>query len=206
MLSNTGESVVQVRNLREFFRDSVSTAISNQHLTVSDHTSHYVVNLLTLFARSEELYRDTSSSRSIDPLALMLSRAMESESEEKRNVALQRLGDIALFVAGFFSRRFDDCAVDKGYYVDMGGNAYGCLATHVRGTTRGKAIGPVFRELANKFVDMVDVLNEISEHTAAVTATDVVGLYREWRKTGSKRAANRLKQFGVELFPVAVKH
>ena len=206
MLSNTRESVVQVRNLREFFRDSVDTAISNQQLTVSDHTSHYVVNLLTLFARSEELYRDTESSRSIEPLALMLSRAMESESEDKRNTALQRLGDMALFVAGFFSRRFEDSAVDKGYYVDMGGNAYGCLATHVMGTTRGKAIGPVFRELAYKFVDLVDVLNEISEHTAAVTATDVVGLYQDWRKTGSKRAAARLKQLGVELFPGAVKH
>lgn len=203
MLSSTRESVLKVRNLREFFRESVDSAISNQQLSVTDHTSHYVVNLLTLFARSEEFYRDSASSKSVDPLARILARALASESEDERNFGLQRLGDIALFVAGFFSKSLEDSAVDKGYYVDMGGNAYGCLADYVRGTTRGRAIGPVFNELAFKFVDIVDVLNEVRDQSTIASATDVLEIYKSWQKTGSKRAAQALEKLGIALFPTS---
>ena len=46
-----------VTNLREFFRDSLQSALAQQRIAVEDQTEHYVVNLLTLFARSEALVR-----------------------------------------------------------------------------------------------------------------------------------------------------
>ena len=48
--------LVAVTNLREFFHDSVQAALRKQRVDVDDHTEHYVVNILTMFARSEELY------------------------------------------------------------------------------------------------------------------------------------------------------
>ena len=202
MLSNTRGSVLKVHNLREFFRESMDEAISNQNVSVSDQTSHYVVNLLTLFARSEEFYTDSDGRRSVAPLALMLSRALDSESEEERNLALQRLGDIALFVSGFFAHSISHRSVDRGYYVDMGGHAYDCLASSVRGTLRGRAMGHVFAELAHKFVDIVDVLNEMSEQAKVPTASEAMRLYDTWIKTGSRRAARLLKDMGIEPFPI----
>ena len=44
--------LVQVANLREFFRESVKTAMQSNQLDADRDTAHYVVNLLTLFARS----------------------------------------------------------------------------------------------------------------------------------------------------------
>ncbi len=43
---------IDVRGLREFFRDTVHDALVHQKVQVDDHTEHYVVNLLTEFARA----------------------------------------------------------------------------------------------------------------------------------------------------------
>jgi len=47
--------VVPVTNLREYFHDALHGALERQHVSVEHQTEHYVVNLLTLFARSEAL-------------------------------------------------------------------------------------------------------------------------------------------------------
>ena len=58
-MSEAARRVVPVANLREFFRDTLHGALVRQHLAVEDQTEHYVVNLLTLFARSEALFEST---------------------------------------------------------------------------------------------------------------------------------------------------
>jgi hypothetical protein len=49
----SGTTAIDHRNLQEFFRDSVHEALARQRVGVDDHTEHYVVNVLTMFARSE---------------------------------------------------------------------------------------------------------------------------------------------------------
>jgi len=99
-------SSIAVMNLREFFRDSVQRAMRQQHVAVDDHTEHYVVNVLTVFSRSEELYERTAEGVRLKPLAHMLAEAMEAPTAERRDQALRRLGDVSLFVAGFFAQSF----------------------------------------------------------------------------------------------------
>src|SRR5436305_814360 len=96
------EVMAPVQKLREFFRDSLHGALARQHLAVEDQTEHYVVNLLTLFARSEALYERTPEGMRLRPLVVVLCEALEAPSVAERNRALQRLGDVSLFVAGFF--------------------------------------------------------------------------------------------------------
>src|SRR5215208_8426910 len=96
--------VVPVSNLREFFRDELHTALEHQHVAVEDQTEHYVVNLLTLFARSEALYDRTTEGTRLKPLVVLLTEALEARSPGDRNRGLQRLGDVSLFVAGFFAQ------------------------------------------------------------------------------------------------------
>src|SRR5580700_6670883 len=98
--------LIPVANLREFFRDALQSAFAKQHLSVEDQTEHYVVNLLTLFARSEALYERTPSGTRLKPLAVMLSEALEAPSAQDRHRGLQRLGDVSLFIAGFFAQSF----------------------------------------------------------------------------------------------------
>ena len=62
-------TIQPVASLKEFFRDALHDALSHQHVAVEDHTEHYVVNVLTTFARSEELFETTSEGVRLRPLA-----------------------------------------------------------------------------------------------------------------------------------------
>jgi hypothetical protein len=189
--------LVAVTNLREFFHDSVQTALRKQRVDVDDHTEHYVVNVLTMFARSEELYESTPEGIRLKPLARMLADASEAVSAQQRDETLRRLGDVSLFVAGFFAQSFARKLIDIDYHIAMGGRAYGTLADNLRGSIRGQAFAAVFLELAQKFQRLVDVLNEVAEMAYTHTDKDILRLYEIWMKTGSPRAFAILQRLGV---------
>jgi hypothetical protein len=195
------KSLVAVTNLREFFHDSVQSALRKQRVAVDDHTEHYVVNLLTMFARSEELYDTTPEGVRLKPLAHMLAAASEATSTVQRDETLRRLGDVSLFIAGFFAQSFARKLVDVDYHIAMGGRAYGTLAENMRGTLRGQAFAAIFLELAQKFQRLVDVLNEVAETAHTHSDKDILRLYEIWLKTGSPRAHAILTRLGVA--PVA---
>jgi hypothetical protein len=198
----TDKSVVAVSNLREFFHDSVQKALRQQKVSVDDHTEHYVVNVLTTFSRSEELYEQTPEGTRLKPLAHMLADASEAPTTEQRDRVLRRMGDVSLFIAGFFAQSFARKLIDIDYHIAMGGRAYGTLAETARNTLRGQAFAAVFMELAQKFQRLVDVLNEVAEMSHQHTDKDVLRLYEIWLKTGSPRAFGILQRLGVG--PVAV--
>lgn len=190
-------TVVAVPNLREFFHDSVQKALRNQRVAVDDHTEHYVVNVLTMFARSEELYERTPEGVRLKPLAHMLADASAAQSSQQRDEALRRLGDVSLFIAGFFAQSFARKLVDVDYHIAMGGRAYGTLADNMRYSIRGQAFAAVFLELAKNFQRLVDVLNDVAEMAYQHTDKDILRLYEIWLKTGSPRAFVILQRLGV---------
>jgi hypothetical protein len=198
MSEETVNAAIDVRNLREFFRDSLHAALLRQQAAVEDHTEHYVVNVLTMFARSEALFDDTPEGPRLKPLALMLADAAAAPSAETRTRTLQRLGDVSLFMAGFFAQGFARRLVDVDYHIAMGGRAYGTLADTCRSGTRGRALGAVFAELAAKFQRLVDALNDVSEMAHRHDQRDVLRQYEIWLKTGSPRAHSILRGLGVE--------
>jgi len=188
--------VVPVANLREFFKDELHGVLEKQQVAVEDQTEHYVVNLLTLFSRSEALYEHTPEGSRLKPLVVMLSEALEAPTAGDRNRGLQRLGDVSLFIAGFFARSFARKLIDIDYHIAMGGRAYATLAdTLSRG--RSQVLGGVFGELAEKFQPMVDALNALSETSYSHSDKDILRLYEIWLKTGSRRCYALLKRLGV---------
>jgi hypothetical protein len=197
----SAEYVVPVQNLRDYFRESMDAAIDKQGVDVDPHATHYVVNLLTLFARSEDLYEDHGTAYGLKPLALMMVDAIEAPTAEQRNFALQRIGDVSLFIAGFFADSLAHRLVDLDYYIYMGGNAYGSLSDEMRGTLRGRVLADVYRELARKFQTVVDILNEVRDAARQSSDVDLLRTYEVWLRTGSKRAEGLLRQNGVVPMP-----
>jgi len=191
------DRVVQVQNLADYFRTSIDGVISRHGVDVDPHAAHYVVNLLTLFSRSEELYEDRGDTYGLRPLALMMADAADAPTVAQRNYALQRIGDVALFISGFFADSLANKAVDVDYYIYMGGSAYGSLSEEVRGTFRGNAFAHIYRELAAKFQVLVDVLNEVRDEARGESDRDLLRTYEIWLKTGSRRAKKLLADNGV---------
>lgn len=189
--------LIAVSNLREFFHESVQHALREQRVAIDDHTEHYVVNVLTMFSRSDQLYERTAEGIRLKPLAHMLAEAAEAPTTDQREQALRRLGDVSLFIAGFFAQSFARKLVDIDYHIAMGGRAYGTLAETARGRIRSQALAAIYLELAQKFQRVVDVLNAVAEMAYKHTDKDILRLYEIWMKTGSPRAHSLLCKLGV---------
>ena len=189
--------VMPVHDLRDYFRTSIDDVIAEQGVHVDPHATHYVVNMMTLFSRSDQFYQDDGETCGLKPLALMLADAADAPSTEHRNQTLQRIGDVALFISGFFVESLANKAVDIDYYMTMGESAYGSLSEEVRGTFRGNAFADVYLELATKFQILIDVLHEVRASARAESDVNLLRTYEIWLKTGSRRAEKLLRQQGI---------
>jgi hypothetical protein len=75
----------------------------------------------------------------------------------------------------------------------MGGNAYTSLGE----ITGGAGIGQAYRRLGRCFTEMVDVLNEVSDHTRGCTDLDLLRAYDRFVRTGSTRCRKQLLSKGL---------
>src|ERR1700748_3618851 len=198
MQAMTAGPLVAVSSLREFFRDAFHAASEHQHLDIDEQAEQYVVNLLTMFSRADALYEKTPDGLRIKPLAHMLAEALDAPNAGARQRGLQRLGDVSLFIAGFFARSFARKLIDIDYHIAMGGNAYSSLADTLQRSFAGRHIAATYAQLARKFQGLVDALQEVSDMSYQYTDKDILRLYEIWMKTGSARAHGLLRQLGVQ--------
>lgn len=169
-----------------FFHELVTEAMGSQKLTVRPETEFYVVNLLNQFMLADNL--------SVEPLALLLKAALEESNPLRRSEQLRRVGDLSLYVAGYFQDSLSRKLVDVDYYIEMGGSAYVQVAAQVE----ERSLRATYDELAAKFPRFVDVLAQISEKTQAPRSQkDLLRLYDVWVKTKSERAAKQLQEAGI---------
>jgi hypothetical protein len=178
--------LVRRETTAEYFKELVEGALEHQQLTVDDLTSWYVVNLLAGFTRAE-------ASRGFydGPLAFDLARAFE-QGRFAEHAALRRVGDMSLFISGFFSDSLNRKVVDIDYYMSLGAVAYGFLSRHDEDVQSA-----VFAELAAKFEAFVDVLSEVSERSHLTSNADLLRLYERWLRSGSRRVGERLVERGL---------
>ena len=171
----------------EYFKELVDGAIEHQRLHATELASYYVVQMLAAFA---ERPGEDNSGREI-PLAIRLAEALDSGGVKQR-MGLKQVGDVSLFVSGFFSDSLKRKLVDVDYYATIGGYAYQALSR-----VETDAVAAMFAELAEKFVAFVDVLAEVSERTQCASNADLLRLYERWLKTGSPRSGQLLVERGV---------
>src|SRR5262252_5515290 len=120
----------------EYFKELVDGALSHQGFATQELTAYYVVQLLASFTQ-----RPSIDDPDDMPLAVRLARALESGGVRQR-ASLKEIGDVSLFVSGFFSDSLNRKLVDVDYYVAIGGCAYSALSRVETDT-----FSPVFAEL-----------------------------------------------------------
>lgn len=180
-------------DLSDFFRQELTEARTILRIDVPELAEYYLVNLLCEFAR-----RDHAADLADEPLALLYKRALEANIPE-RKALLKNIGDLSLYVAGFFAQFIDRSSVDVHYYISMGGNAYGSLSNMMNSHRRGSVSSDVFLQLASGFTEFVDLLNEVSDRARAKADGDaeLVRLYERWLRTGSQRVQRLLAERGL---------
>ena len=180
------EQVFKRESPLEYFKELVDGALARQGVAAQELTAFYVVQLLASFMQRPADPEDDDA-----PLAFRLAQALESGGTRQRT-SLRQIGDLSLFVSGFFSDSLNRKLVDVDYYASIGGYAYNALSR-----TEGDTFASVFAELSEKFITFADVLSEVSERTSCASNSNLLRLYEKWLKTGSRRSGQLLVEHGV---------
>src|SRR5262249_25277941 len=131
------EMLLRNESPAEYFKELVETAMDHQQLAVHDFTAFYLVNLLTGFVQL-----DRTRSANDEPLCARLAVAVQASGSRQRD-GLREVGDLSLFISGYFSDSLTRSLVDVDYYIQLGEHAYGCLAKQ-----GDRTLSDVFEELA----------------------------------------------------------
>lgn len=180
---------------KEFFGEMVADAMKQRQVKTMPLVEQYLVNLLEFYITADNLYdsSDESGKRKQETLAEMLLKAASTEESKTKLDLLKRLGDTSLYISGFFGDSLKRKIVDIDYYADIGGTAYGSLASLQQSDIHGK----VYSEIAHRFMDFVDVLTYISQQSLVQTNEDLLRLYDRYIATGSSLAREQLIEKGL---------
>jgi hypothetical protein len=181
-------------SLKEFFKLVVGEVVNRQRVSLQEVTEFYVVNLLSEFATVEKLFtKELEGKRETEPLALLYTRALQQEREDKIRT-LRQLGDLSLYTAGFFKRSLEDRVVGPEYYMQMGRNAYGTIAE----LSAASGFSGVYRELCEKFKALVAVLEEISARgLCAQGPSGQMQVFESWTKSNDGKLEQVLIDAGL---------
>jgi hypothetical protein len=176
------------RDAKEFFRELLESALKNVRVKASESTEHYLVNLLAGYAQEGRTQEFTI------PFVEQLSKALETGGAERAN-RMRCLGDDALFVSGFLQDSCGRRGITTTYVISVGSRAYG-EAGRARFIDHGPST-EVFTELARRFKDYSQVLDEVRELTSMCTDGELVRLYERWTTTQSPEILRRLGRRGL---------
>ncbi len=194
-------NIVMHGNVAGYFKEQLDGLCQRKKMALSEEAGFYVVNLLSDFAQSDKLFlpSDDARSRELVPLAELMARAADAVGEERARI-LKHLADSSLYLGGFFQESLDSRNVDVTYVVHMGEGAYQELSGTFRGNQQAVMRG-TFRELAEKFGTLMDLLADMAAMNAglAANAKNVLKLYEKWMMTGSARLGAALRRQGVIL-------
>lgn len=193
MQRSDNTTILQQVPLLEFFRDRVREALNHHQLTAAPMTEFYLANLLSEFKKSETLFNTDEGEPREEVLALMLAKAVESDSTTRIRM-LKRLGDISLYTAGFFKPRVENKLVGLRYYIRMGGGAYHNLASILESDS---TFSGLYTELAQLFPHLVNALTFVSTQASPKTNKRLIDLYEQWLATGDTSLEGILNDAGI---------
>lgn len=194
-------SIVEAPNVESFFHESITDSVSSQNVDVCDETVVYMTQLLTHYVRSEELFEKDEDGVQVKPLAVLYCQAAAASDHHARRDRLKKLGDLALFVSGWFARSLDRRRVGLNYYIQMGESAYDSLSESCGESVRERVFAQIFQDLALNFAELRDVISEIHMTVDKRSDSDLLGLYELWQRSGSSRAADLLRSEGIDVLP-----
>ena len=149
--------------LRQFFGRAIGASLRDLALG-DDPASAYLADLLTRFARTDNLYPRGLATPRLETVVDMLletQAAWENPAcfaPEREVIVRRHIGDFTLFMTGIFPERVERAASTR-YYIDQGKRAYAFVSEHDRASSRtGGAGAPLYRRLADRFERYVAVL------------------------------------------------
>jgi hypothetical protein len=174
---------------RSVFAQLVAGALDQAPCPPTPIAIAYLIDLL-----AERVREPACGGPAIDAEALL---ASPGEGDAVRLVRLRRVGDAALFAAGFFAASLARGPFGPTPTREAGRLAYGALSAALAGLAAEPSWSWLYEELADRFGDFADLLAEVGERARGESPPRLDGLYVRYLATGSERDRRLLLSLGA---------
>lgn len=147
----------------EYFHERITDAGSRLGITLPSQTEFYLVNMLCEFIDPARLNATVGEMSVLhQPLTMIYKEALEAPPNARVKY-LKRLGDVSLYVAGFFQDYFNRRAYDIDYFMGMGRSAYMGVSGIMRDRHGDADFSALYASLASEFHRMVDLVATVAD-------------------------------------------
>jgi hypothetical protein len=165
-----------VGSTQALWRDIIHEAEATCEILLNEDLECYLVFLLARYTNKPEVLKQIMASELLEGLKL---------TRNKREIALQDVGDKCLIFSGLFPNMAEKRMVKVSYYVGIGQSAYDTLS---------KKRNDIYYLLAKQFVSLMDVLQSIRQYSKEFPDLAPLQAYDLWNETSSSRALSVLKR------------
>ncbi len=197
------KKVVKTESLKDFFSNQIDESLKECSIDVLRETREYLVDLLDEFTRAKRAFLMEEENPE-EPLSIRYLKALHKSTGEKVR-EYRMIGDFCLFVSGFFSDFIQKKIVDLDFYISIGSSAYSSVESTLKNLAAIEEdnFTRMFRELSEKFPNLVEVYMDVSERLMARSARDLLRIYEKYLVLRSKRYEKILREAGIE--PIIVR-
>lgn len=157
----------------------VKEARKTSSVSLSEDLESYLIFLLMRFTNHPEM---ANSILALDFLQNI--KKLKTENQE----IIRDVGDKCLLYSGLFPGRAKRQRVQVSYYVNLGRRAYFALSS-----THKNALSPLFANLSDHFVGLMDVLHSMRSLDTGAYLIDLLEAEDLWHATQSEHALKMLK-------------
>ena len=175
---------------RQFFQEKITAAQAKNDVDLDRDVEFYLVALLCDFIQPAQ--RSPHLQQLDTPLALFLKDTLEAP-EHEQPTRFRILGDLSLYVGGFFQESFNRRLIDVDYYIAIGSAAYYKTAAQVGNSSRH-----VYEKLAHDFAVLVELVAEVAVIPDQSRAVDILATYDRWTRSNSQRLRQTLLELGID--------
>lgn len=173
----------------------VKEARHTSSVSLSEDLESYLIFLLMRFINHPEIVHNIFALDFLENI-----KKFKKENQQ----TLQEVGDKCLLYSGLFPGRAKQRCVNISYYVDLGRRAYLSLSASPQ-----NILSPLFANLSDHFVPLMDVLHSIRSLNTQGYLIDLLEAENLWHATKSTHALKVLKNgtngFFVPQNPCALR-
>ena len=165
------------------FRDYIKKELSSADSSLSCELTDYLADLLCFYLRSDRFYPSCGppDSGCEETLVSLYGKIHSAKARREKIYLFKKMGDLSLYVSGFFRSAVEKKTVSVSYYENMGQSAYSYIAD-CYGSQKN-----VFSSLSYRFRNLAESLFYIQKKSELRDNKRSVALYREYI-TGKKPA------------------
>ena len=169
------------------FKDYIKNELNSADSSLSCEVTNYVADMLSFYLRSDRLHSYQGGSGNEETLVALYGKIHSAKPREKLCL-FKKMGDLSLYISGFFRSAVEKKIVDVSYYEDMGQSAYGYLADFYGSRNN------VFVLLAGRFKDLAENLFYIQRKSELKDDRNFITLYGDYMSRRKSSVLKRLLQ------------